>query len=189
MASPNHTALEHATEAESLKVIDFRGREPSVQPMKAFYAGSWSADGQLFGGGERGSAMTLALPQVESGRYRLALALTYAPDYGTLRVVLDGKPLGRSFDAYGPVVIPTGAISFGEVALAGGPHRLALEVVGKNSTSRGFLFGLGCIVLEPRQGQAPDSQRRLPGRSRELRGRLHREGMKRWTTVTRSQAS
>ncbi len=148
MASPNHATLEHVIEAESMKVIGFRGREPSVQPMKGFFVGSWSADGQLFGGGERGSGVALSVPPIAPGRYRLALGLTYAADYGILRVGFDGRVLGRPFDAYGPVVIPTGAISLGEVELAKGPHRLTLEVTGKNPASHGYLFGLDCILLE-----------------------------------------
>jgi hypothetical protein len=76
--------------------------------------------------------------------------LIYAPNYGILRAAVDGQALETSFDAYGPVVIPTGAISFGTIELIEGPHRLTLEVAGKNLASRGFLFGLDCIVLEPR---------------------------------------
>ena len=95
--------------------------------------------------------MTPALPPVEPGRYRLALALTYTPDYGI------HPPSGGQRQGPRDVVRrlragrdPHRGDLFGTIELIEGPHRLTLVVAGKNLASRGFLFGLDCIVLEPR---------------------------------------
>jgi len=70
--------------------------------------------------------------------------------YGQYQVRLDGRTLGEPVDAYAPALDTTGVVApLGAVDLDGGPHRLRLEIVGKNEASAGHFIGWHSIVLRP----------------------------------------
>ena len=54
----------------------------------------WSQGKQLFCGAEKGGFVELAMEVRKPGRYRLRVLATAAPDFGTIRMALDGKRLG-----------------------------------------------------------------------------------------------
>jgi hypothetical protein len=72
------------------------------------------------------------------------------PPRWLLAEVLDGKPPGQDFDLYSGRVSPSGSLELGTLDLAAGQHRLRFAVVGKNTASTGFCFGIDAIdILSP----------------------------------------
>lgn len=120
------------------------------QPMAGFGKG-WVAPSQLFwAGAGPGATLSLVVDVPASATYLVELHLTRAPDYGSLRIRLDGKDArSSSFDGYDPRVTPSGAIQAGQFALAAGPHTLSFAIVGKNSRATNYLAGIDTIRLMP----------------------------------------
>jgi hypothetical protein len=77
------------------------------------------------------------------------LLATSAPDYGKIRIALDGKPVGPEVDLYAGRVSPTGELELGVHELGAGPHSLHVTAVGKAPASGGFSFGLDALDLLP----------------------------------------
>jgi len=70
--------------------------------------------------------------------------LIHSWDYGTYRVALDGKEIGRH-DLYNANVTPT-PHRWGVHELKAGSHTLRFECVGKSAGSEGYLLGFGSLV-------------------------------------------
>jgi hypothetical protein len=151
MAMPTNSLIAHPIEAASLRVLRTHKCHVSPQPMDGFFKDHWSGKRQLFGRGDMGGQVTLALPVPRSGRQQLVVALTHAPDYGRLRFWLDGHPLPTAFDGYAPSVIPSGPIRLGIFDLGAGLHRFTVKIVGKDPQASGFAFGLDCLQLGGRR--------------------------------------
>jgi hypothetical protein len=149
---PNNRSAQSPIEAESLPIADRRDCDTSVQQMAPWGAALWSGGAQLFCGCGEGSTVTMLLPVKTAGRYTLDLYATRAPDFGLVRLSLDGRRLGPELDAYAPEVEPSGRISLGAVHLAAGDHHLRFEVVGRNGRSTGYSFGLDCLDLQSQAG-------------------------------------
>ena len=147
MALPRNTAARDPIEAESLEVLAEEGAGTSVQRMSGFGVEQWSGEAQLFVGARENGSVTLALPVRRTGRYRLILYATAAPDFGMIKVAIDGQTLGDTIDLYAPMVLPSGAIPLGSERLEEGTHRLTFTSVGKNDASLGFRFGIDSIEL------------------------------------------
>ncbi|NPV47782.1 MAG: C1 family peptidase [Armatimonadetes bacterium] len=148
---PSNRTAAHPREAEELEALAHDGCSSAMQDMKPWGARLWSAGRQLFCSGGEGARLALALPIERPGHYRLNLYATRAPDFGTVQVSLDGKPLGEPLDLYGREVLPTGQIGLGDVRLQPGRHELAIRVVGKAARSRGWAFGVDCVELVPKE--------------------------------------
>jgi len=134
---------------QDLPVLNANKCEPVVQQMHSWGSSLWSRGEQLFCPGQDGASVEFALDVDRTAPYRVHLYATRAPDYGTVRVLLDGKPLGEALDLYSPTVDPTGEIDMGEASLQAGPHTLRFEVAGKSEASSGYHFGLDAIALRP----------------------------------------
>ena len=147
MALPRNTVARYPIEAESLKVLAEEGAQTAVQRMSSFGVGDWSGEAQLFVDARENSSVTLRLPVRRTGRYRLILYATEAPDFGAIKVTLDGQTLADTIDLYAPIVLPSGAIPLGIETLEEGTHHLTLTSVGKSDASLGFRFGIDCIEL------------------------------------------
>jgi len=148
-ALPTNTGARSPLEAEGLGVEQPRDSDLSVQQMASFGVDKWSADAQLFCATRLGSSFTLTIPVERAGRFRLDLYATLAPDFGIVQAALDDKRVGGRFDAYAPVVLPSGPIPLATVNLAAGSHRLRFDVIGKNAASTDFKLGLDCLDLVP----------------------------------------
>ncbi len=106
---------------------------------------SWSDGGQLWWvGGRPGARLTLALRAPAAGSYELVGLFTRAPDYGDVRLRVNGAPAGPTVRGYAPAVSTTGPVSFGRVPLRAGLNEVELEIVGKDPRSRGY--GDGYLV-------------------------------------------
>jgi len=144
---PNSEAPVERFEAESLAVLAKERCDTSPQDMGTWGGPMWSQGKQLFCGASKGGFVELGFAVRKTGRYRLRVLATAAPDFGTVRAALDGRPAGGVFDLYSGRVCPSGSLELGTHALAAGPHRLRFTVLGRNAASTGWLFGLDAIDL------------------------------------------
>ena len=130
------------------------GGSVTAQTMSGFGT-SWSGNAQLFwGGGQPGAVLDLSLDVASAGEYRIELHMTKAPDYGQLKIQVDGKTTAVTFDGYAPSVMPSGPINIGEFNLTAGGHKLNLLITGKHQSSTGFLVGIDLVLLTPMQNPA-----------------------------------
>jgi len=86
----------------------------------------------------------------QAGKYRVAMQLTKAVDYGIVQLYLDGAKLGDPIDLYHDGVVPTGLLRMGEHDLSTGEHKLTVEIVGANDKAvKSYMFGLDYVKLDP----------------------------------------
>jgi hypothetical protein len=131
------------------------------QDMRPFGAG-WSGNAQLFWRPpppvdqptRNWPHLSLSF-DAPGGTYEVVLHYTSAPDFGTFRVFLDGKPAG-DVDGYAQAVSPQRR-SLGQHELTSGNHPLVVTVFEKAGASTGFAVGLDRIELQP-IGAAPSGR-------------------------------
>ena len=149
MQLPKNKGILGALEAESLSVLKTKDCEVTNQDMSGYNNPLWSGDAQAFVASKIGSSVEWKISVDGNERFGLVLGFTHAPDFGIVRVYIDGKRIGKDFDCWGPEVLASGPVKIGSRYLFKGDHKLKLEVVGKNPDSKGTSFGLDCICLSP----------------------------------------
>ena len=108
---------------------------------------------QFLGNTKPGDSITFTLPEVEPGRYQLLGDFVKAYSYGIIKVLVNGKQVGDPFDAYCEGVDAAGeCVSFGEVELRDGEHKIAIEVVGKNEEAESSFISVKRWLLRPLGG-------------------------------------
>jgi hypothetical protein len=121
------------------------------QETRGFH-GRWTGDTHFFGMAYAANDwVEWLLPNAGAGRFQLIAYLTKSNDYGVIRFLVDGKPVGEPIDLYNAnIVVPTGKIVVGEFQASSFTPVLRLEVVGKNAAnpSSHYFFGLDGIVIE-----------------------------------------
>jgi hypothetical protein len=129
----------------------------AVQDMRPFGT-AWGGHAQLFWQPpppqetpiRNWPALTVLLDHPGSGRFTLVLHYTVAPDYGTVKVLVDGKP---AVDVNGwASSVAVRRVQLGEVELTGKPHQLVFTVFGKDDASTGYFVGLDRFELIPVAG-------------------------------------
>jgi len=152
MSTPTNRNVPDAIEFETLPVHDQVNAATGVQNMSGFGdAPRWSGDRQSFTAASSDGLVEFSVFVSSTGRYRLDLYATTAPDYGSIQTLVDGNALGIPNDLYTRFVLPTGRLSVGTVDLTAGTHTLGFHVIGKNDASSGYLFGLDAFTLTPVQ--------------------------------------
>ncbi|HPW16768.1 MAG TPA: DUF2961 domain-containing protein [Candidatus Aminicenantes bacterium] len=145
-----------ALEAEDLGVVGFRSLKGEAgRPERVFLMPNQSGDHLLeFDSGGDGE-LTLALPAEADGTYDLKIHFLRAPDYGIVRLAVNGRPLGEAVDLYRAFVEmfprpvwPPKEYVFPGVSLHAGVNTLTFIVDGKNPESEGARIGIDCLVLE-----------------------------------------
>jgi hypothetical protein len=134
-------------EAESLPVLGTQRCRVNPQAMNDYGVGMWSGGTQLFCGAERGGWVELGFDVPQPGRFRVRMLGTAAPDFGVVRLALDGKALPDEIDLYSGRVSPAGGFELGTHELDAGKHRLRIAALGKNAASKGYFFGLDTLDL------------------------------------------
>jgi hypothetical protein len=134
-------------EAESMRVLVAQKCRPIRQKIEAWHAKMWSEGEHLLCMAEMGGSVELSFQVREPGRYRLRVLATAAPDFGTIRVALDGKRQPLYFDLYSGRVCPAGSLELGDHKLAAGTHKLRFTAETKNTASTGYFFGLDAVDL------------------------------------------
>jgi hypothetical protein len=101
-----------------------------------------------------GARLTLRLPAPAAGTYEVVGYFTRAPDYGDVRVSVNGVALPTVVRGYGPAVAATGPIPLGRARLRKGDNALVVEIVGKDPRARGYsdgyLVGIDAFTLTRR---------------------------------------
>lgn len=82
----------------------------------------------LLKGSKPGDDMTFSVPVKEAATYVVAARLLQAPSYGTVSLLVDGKPLGKPFAATAEAIRGPELVRFGEMELAAGQHSFRFEV-------------------------------------------------------------
>ncbi len=134
---------------EALPVLRRERCTTSQQDMKEWGGLMWTQSKQLFCACQKGGSVEFAFHVRAPRRYRVCVLATAAPDYGMVRVELDGRPVGAEFDLYSGRVCPYGALELGTHVLAAGQHRLLFTAVAKSRVSDGHSFGLDAVELFP----------------------------------------
>jgi hypothetical protein len=149
MTLPKNLTGDDTLEAESLDVSSAQGCDPNQeQEMLAFGAGDWSGEAQRFCRAPHAPAeLELGFGVARAGRYRVAVLLTRAPDYGHVHFAIDQSETGVTYDAWAPAVMTSGAVDLGVHALDAGVHSLQLRTPTKNAKSAGFAIGVDAIHL------------------------------------------
>lgn len=132
---------------------------PAVVELQKGY--DWTGEGQLLFRPASAEPILEVQFEVKKEEYRgLILRCTYADDYGTYRIFLDGQnvrqpedymasPKLSEFDFYSPV-LKVQDIYLGSFKLKPGKHTLRFECTGKNIMSKGNYLGLDSVRLRER---------------------------------------
>ena len=148
-------------EGEALAILEKTAGDPKFQEI-----GGWSGDKQLWWtGASTGDTLDLGFSINETNRYRLAIRLTTAGDYGIVQVSVDGKNVGDPIDLYSNGVKRTEEISLGSFDFEKGQQTLQLKIIGANEKAhKAFTAGIDYITLTtslPEEGQVKAESRRL----------------------------
>lgn len=140
--------VEGAIEGESLEVVE---KTAGVcGPQDVSWAEGFSGEEHLWwreaGPGDR---LVLAFRAPENAR-RLVVRLTRAPDYGIVRLLLNGRPLGDPIDLFASRVEPAPERTFDAPALRHGRNLLEVRIVGTNEAARpkNYMFGIDYLRVE-----------------------------------------
>jgi hypothetical protein len=147
LGTPNSEVPRQRLEAESLPVVASSRCQHHAQDMTDWNKVLWSRGKQLYCDSQKEGFVELAMRVDQPGRCRLRVLATAGPNYGTVRMALDGKWLPPQFDLYSGRVSPAGSLELGSFSFAAGQHRLRVASVGKSPASGGFSFGLDAIDL------------------------------------------
>jgi hypothetical protein len=134
-------------EAESLPIVARQAAETSVQSMDDWERSLWSQGKQLFVVAKKNGFIEQRFVVRRPGRYRIRVLATAGPDFGTIHVRLDGKPVGPAFDLYSGRICPSGSLELGTHEVGGGEHHIRFTSVAKDRASAKFNFGLDALDL------------------------------------------
>jgi hypothetical protein len=139
-------------EAETLLergAVRVAGGSAFAQPMSGF-GPHWSGDAQLFWRDpEPGATLDLSIEVPRDGAWRVAIALTRAPDYGVLAFEVDQHPVRARFDGYAAGVGAPLVIELGTFAMQRGTRPVSLMVSGRNPLASAHFVGIDHILLTP----------------------------------------
>ena len=147
LGAPGSEVPLERVEAEATTVLTRNRSFLFHQAMDGFGGIMWSGKTQLFCRAEADAFVELSFDVRNAGRYRVRFLGTAAPDFGTIRVALDGKACESDFDLYSGRVSPSGSLELGIHQMAVGRHTVRVTSVGKNSASSNVHFGLDAIDL------------------------------------------
>ena len=139
-------------EGAMIKILKAVGGSAAPQTNMDQFKGKWTDNRQLLWKATgMGDALTLEIPVEAAGSYEVKGKFTIAPDYGKVKFSIDGKTLsqGKPTDLYYKEMRPARLMTLGTVSLSKGKHRFVVTLLGKNSGSSGYSFGLDEIQLVP----------------------------------------
>jgi hypothetical protein len=123
--------------------------ETMGQEMDVFTSGgsSWLNGDHLFcSPNVNGSTVKLSFETTEVMEGEMVLYLTKAPDYGIIRISLDGAALVPEYNAYAEKVM-SAVIRAGHYKLEPGKHILTIETLAKDARSANYLWGMDYIRI------------------------------------------
>lgn len=129
--------------------VTVTGGRAGVQPMAQFGSG-WSGDAQLFwAGASVGAALELTVDVPVAGEYAMEIYVTRAPDYGDVRVSVNGQPMDYPLTLYAPRVMAPIPAQAGRFALRAGPNTIRFDIADKYAASTGYFVGIDRVRFYP----------------------------------------
>ncbi|MEZ6041977.1 MAG: FG-GAP-like repeat-containing protein [Planctomycetaceae bacterium] len=147
---PKTGRVSGAIEGESMKIIGKTGGTTRNQAMGNFKADRWSGNDHLWWTGAKpGDTLSLELPVEADGVYNVELVFTKAKDYGTAKISIDDQVLEGSVDFFNdPDVITTGVLSYSNIRLTKGNHKLNLQITGANEKAvKAYMVAIDYVRL------------------------------------------
>ena len=142
-------------EAEDLKVSAFRSRKGSdASPRPEKVLPNLSGDHMLLFDSGGDGRFSLSVPVEVAGRYTVKVHYARTPEYGIVRLDINGRSVGEPVDTYLEKndlirpLWPPKEISFPNVILKKRENEFAFSVNSKNPQAKGYQVGLDCLVLE-----------------------------------------
>jgi hypothetical protein len=109
----------------------------------------WSGDSQILAVTDApGDYVVLAVPIENAGVHEVSVYLTKADDFGQVRLIVNGEPMGALFDGYNRRVVHSGRLKMGKAYLHEGENRFEFRVLDKDKSSENYYFGVDCFVLK-----------------------------------------
>lgn len=97
-------------------------------------------------GGKTGDHLDLLFYSADSVITQVTAAFTHAPDYGTFRVELNGKPLPGVFNLFHETVT-TREVPLGTLPLRKGRNQLRAIITGTSGNEGKAFFGIDYLKL------------------------------------------
>lgn len=147
---PQTKRVADALEGETLKIVGKTGGTAASQNMGGFPKDQWSGVDHLWWTGAKpGDRLELEVPVEKTGTYSIELVFTRARDYGIAELSIDGTTLGGPIDFYNaPDVITTGVLTYPNIELTAGNHKLGIEITGGNPQAvKAYMIGLDYVRL------------------------------------------
>ncbi|MEI6890795.1 MAG: glycoside hydrolase family 172 protein [Pontiella sp.] len=137
-----------AVESDQMEVLSMTGNMALIPQVLKKFKGTWNKNTQtFFRGAQIGDAIELRIPTSSSTAESLVLFATQGPDYGIIRLSVNGTAVGDEIDLYARKPTSSGPIALGAFDPVDGAHVLRVEVVGQNAESQGAFFGIDCVTL------------------------------------------
>ncbi len=141
-------AVEGATEAEDLKVLDLTGGRTTEQLVPD---GLTSRNTILWWReGLPSNQLTFAVEAPQEGSFEIIAAFLHDREMGIVQPLLNGKPIGDPMDFYQPDLTAPGPVSLGVHPFQSGENQLAFRMTGANpDAEKNYIFGLDYLKLVP----------------------------------------
>ncbi|MDE0627330.1 MAG: hypothetical protein OXH99_13095 [Bryobacterales bacterium] len=141
-------AVEGATEAEDLKVLELTGGRTTEQLVPD---GLTSRNTILWWReGLPGHRLTFELEAPEAGRYEVIAAFLHDREMGIVQPSLNGEAFGDPLDFYLPDLTAPGPVSLGVHPFENGSNRFTFVMTGANpDAEKNYIIGLDYVKLEP----------------------------------------
>ncbi len=140
-------AVEGATEAEDLQVLDLTGGRTTEQVVPDGLASKnsilWWREGLP------GAELTFAVEAPDDGRYEIISAFLFDREMGTVEASLNGESISETMDFYRSDLSGTGPTSLGVHPLNKGVNRLTFKMTGANpDAEKNYIFGIDYLKIE-----------------------------------------
>ncbi|MDF2699623.1 MAG: hypothetical protein K0Q49_1179 [Haloplasmataceae bacterium] len=135
-------------EGESIYIESVGAGIVETQDMTTFGT-KWSNNLHLWWRGATvGDELKLYINVETTQTFTLKANLTTAGDYGNVQFYANNNVLGNVIDTYSSGVSATGEITLGQAELQAGLNVITVKIVGKNSQSTNYMFGLDYLKVE-----------------------------------------
>jgi len=136
---------------------------PQCSSGTEMFVRRWSEIGLPWEGGElvalgqkAGAWLGFQRSVSRTDRYEISAWLTTGPDRPTVRLEVDGQPVGEAVDLYQRITMPGERVVFGNTDLTNGNHAFRLVATGKKEASTGYQIGLRAADIK-RVGYSPEN--------------------------------
>ena len=146
-----------AIEAEDLAILGYKSAKgEGGRPERQLLMPNQSGDHMLLFDSGGAGEVSLAVPAEKEGLYSIKIHFLRAPDYGIVRLAVNGAPAGDPVDLHRAFiemfpreVWPPQEFVFKDIRLKAGMNTFTFAVNAKSAESTGHKLGIDCLVLGP----------------------------------------